>query len=295
MKAITFSLGFVALIFLFIAGSCKKEKSEEPPDTVSEMDADSASYEYCTWYDTNLHAAIFGSGPSVFTFLNNPGTVNDDLDYYQGDTAVTASRRFLDSDSSRIFAFETFQGRFPKSGEDRFFKIGTAIAGNGDTTMRFLGAYCRLNGYPDGTGDIVVTNNQVSFSGEIFNVDQPEPFGPPSLASLLYQSKFHPPARPSNAQIDALPCGEIVGCYWSKEIHVFISKNYQWTRNNNSYHREVIIDFGFSHYWYYECPDGPLVRRIFVSVSISEKEWFNGTLYYSRRSEAYFLSGVLQY
>ena len=291
MKRGTNILAYVIFaLFIMLFAYCENEVVE--PDTlVVADDPDSTSFDYFIWYDTNMNNAIFGGGQSAYYFVNNPGIVDENKNYVIGDTTVTISMQYLDFDSGQFYQLDTFPGNVSKiNGTIDVYcsDIGSQLK-EANWRVRFPTSKCRINGSTVSNSPIVVKGNQVSVLGESFSVNEPSEYGPPSLASVLAQSINNPPSPPTSAQIDALPCEEIVGSYLSsREIHVFIEKNKAWTTNSNSYVWTRIYSFGFSHYWYYDCPDGPLERGMFCSVRTSDKFWMNGTLTSNTSVEAFY-------
>jgi hypothetical protein len=273
-------LGYVIFALFVTLTSCSKKETIESDTPVVADDSDPIAYDYFIWYDTNMNNAIFGSGQSVFYFVNNPGTNDENKNYVIDDTTVTISRRYLDFDSCQFFKLDTFPGKLLEF--NNIISVSCNDMGSqpkSKTWVRFPTSFCRVNGSTVSNSPIEVVDNQVSILGNSFSVNDPSTFGPPSLASSLAQSINNPPSAPTAAQVDALQCDKILGCYFnSREIHVLISKNKVWTVNNISYHRARTYLFGFSHYWYYDCPDGPLERGMFCSVCISYHFWIDGTL-----------------
>jgi hypothetical protein len=282
-------LVFAMVLVLIALTTCNKNENDDPDPPLVTENSDTLSPGYGTWLDTNLYNAIFGTGQAVIFLLNHPGTVDEAKDYFSGDTAITVSRRYLNADSCRLLLFGVYPGRTAglKTGE-----IAGAVTegqGSNKSSVRFPGSQCIINGGTVISSPIEVNDNRVSLAGYSFSISEPTPFGPPTLASLLTESINNPPPCPSANEVAGLECGEIIGCYFiSREIHVCVRKEWNWTSGNNSYHESQIYNFGYSNYWYYACPDGPLVHEIFVSASIITFRWTNGILQENSTVQGYY-------
>ncbi len=291
MKKGTNFLAFAILaLFVTLLACCEKE-AEEPDITVVADNPDTIAYDYFVWYDTNMFNAIYGSGQSDFYFVNNPGIVDENKNYVDGDTTITISRKYLDYDSCQFYQLDTFPGNLSKSNSHiyaSYSDIDSELRSEA-WTVRFPTSRCRLNGSTVSNSPIQVVGNEVSILGHSFSVDDPSTYGPPSLASVLAQSINNPPSAPTSAQINALPCDEIVGSYFNDRlISVFIDKENSWTTNNDSYYWSSVYHLLFSHYWYYDCPDGPPERGMICIVEIKDKFWKNGILSSSTVIEAIY-------
>lgn len=284
----------IRLLLLFVVPlavvmtTCKTDDGTDKPLILEE--SDSLSYGYTCWYDTNRNNAVFGQGQTVLFIFNHPGISTLDTGYTTGDTAISVNRKYLTIDSCRIISFGAYPGGKLKCLTSDSRQSATATAGQLKASVRFPGASGYIIGSAMGRAPIEVIDNRVCiFGGNSFSVDEPMAFGPPSLAALLAESVNNPPPMPSQARIDELECGEIIGCYLiSREIHVSIDKQWSWTSGGTSYQQSQNCRFGFSHYWYYPCPDGPLVHEIFVSVRITINRWVNGILQDVSYIEAYY-------
>lgn len=289
-NGINFLVYVIIALFVMFFAYCENEAAE--PDTlVVASNPDSLSYDYFIWYDTNMNNAIFESGQSAYYFVNNPGLVEENSNYVNGDTTLSINRKHLDFDEGQFYQFDSFPGKTSKFNDIldvTYSEIESQSKGE-NWTVRFPTSKCRKNGSTVSNSTIEVVGNRVSVLGESFSVNEPSNYGPPSLASVLAQSINNPPSPPTSSQIDALPCEEIIGCYFnSRQISVLIDKTYSWTTNNNSYYWSRVYDIMFSHCWYFECPDGPAEREMVCIVDITEKYWKNNILLSSTSKAAIF-------
>lgn len=292
MKKRTELLVFAIISLFIVFVSCNKEDIDEAEDIVVAEDSDPIAYDYFVWYDTNMQNALYGSGQSAFVFIDHPGFVEETKTYDIVDTTITINRKYFNHDNCQFIVIDSFPGK-----KEEFYINPNNVSienvsqkENNGWIVTFSNARCRLNGGEINNLQIIVTGNQVDVPGLCsFSVNEPTTFGPPPLATLLAESINNPPARPTQAQIDALPCDEIMGCYLVDRLAQTLTRtisNYKVEENGDIYEEETINSFTFSHSWYYRCPDGPLIRKVYCSVTTTTKRWKNGVLTNTYTTEA---------
>ena len=286
MKTRTILFIFSIFLLLIVSSSCEKEEDEDNNEEfVISEDSDPIAFDYFIWYDTNMRNAIYKSGSTVFIFLNHQGFVTETDNYFIEDTTVVINRKYFNHDSCQYIVVDTFPGqktecynnqKNAKIGED--FQTKSTNGG-----VRFPTWRCWNNGSTVNNSPIEVVDNQVSVAGLCnFSVNDPSIFGPPSLASLLSESINNPPARPTQEEIDAISCSEYLNyCFRDRIISFQIERISSWHDASGILHEyRRTYSFSFSHSWIYECPDGPLERKMGCSVTTSTMYSINGSTQY---------------
>ncbi len=292
MKARTILLIFTIFSLFIVSSSCEKEEDEDNNEEfVIAEDSDPIAHDYFIWYDTNMRNALYESGPTVFIFMNHNGFVKDSGTFHIEDRTVSFSRKYFNQDNCKYMVIDTFPGQksmyyIRENDIESGMILQTKVLNGG---ARFPTWRCWNNGSTVNNSPIEVIDNQVSVAGLCsFSVNDPNVFGPPSLASLLSESINNPPPRPTQEEINALSCNEYLSyCFISRMITFHINKRSTWQdTDGNHYEYLRTYSFCFSHSWVYECPDGPLERKMDCSVTTSTIYSINGSTQYSIEKEA---------
>ena len=286
MKTRTILFIFTIFLLFIISSSCEKEEDESNNEEfVISEDSDPIAYDYFIWYDTNMRNALYESGSTVFIFLNHQGFVIETDTYLIEDTTVVVNRKYFNHNNCKYMVIDTFPGQ--KSMyyiKENDIEPGIILqTKNTNGGVRFPTWRCWDNGSTVNNSPIEVVDNQVTVAGLCsFNVNDPSVFGPPSLASLLSESINNPPARPTQEEINAISCSEYLNyCFRDRIISFQIESISSWhDASGILYEYRRTYSFSFSHSWIYECPDGPLERKMGCSVTTSTIYSINGNPQY---------------
>jgi len=236
------------------------------------------SSDYVIWFDTNMYNATIGGTPSAFVYLNHPGVVSNAIDYLVGDTTVTESHAYVeDSDGSFLqVAASPATANVPA---DPPLAVAPASRQT-DRVVRVNPWQTIVNGTQVENTSFTVQGNVVSFQGRTIDFGSPFPYGPPTIGELMIASATNPPNQPTAQEVAAACDGETLSRFFNDDmLNMTQTHRSTWTTDGGQT-AEVVrtYQFSFHHYWAYTCPDGPLERKLHISITYQYRYYLDGTL-----------------
>jgi len=268
-----------------------------PCDLCEIMDAppgDPVDPLYLLWLADNYHAIIYETGPSDFLYLNGTGLTQYDSvtsTDATGDTITTDVLVRHTNDSAHIRQVLPFPGVAGRQGlhlEEKPGEAGQWIKSRDDGNTTFKPSSCQQDGADVGNSDVVINGNTISFQGIEVDMGDPTPFGPPDLYKQAWDVMVADVPMPTPEEIQrACDSGYVNTANF--RIHATLkSESSAAVTTQGTHEYRASYDFMLEHAWVYNCPDGPLERRLFMSFTYSEMTFVNGVMTESKTGKAVF-------